>query len=107
MDDFDALELGHVSQRGVVGHDCRAALACKRDDLRIDLVVLGVELLDRSDLRETFAPDRRQGLETAARALPADRIGRVGDPLCFLQHERRHKHRAADQPRAHVVEQLR
>ena len=97
--DPHALQLGDPVEVEVVGQDDAAPLERQRDELRIDLGLRGIVVLDDLDRGRRLLLHAGQDLEAAPAAVAAQGVGRVGDVLELVEDEPRHHERAVDEPR--------
>ena len=76
-------------------------LPCERsrelDQLEVDFLEIGKVGIGDDDVEAGHLLDALQNVEPAPAAVPAQRVGRVGDLLQLLQHELRHDERAVDE----------
>ena len=97
VEHFHAAQLRDLVQVEVVGDDLALQRARQLDELEIHFLHVWEIRVRDDDIEAGHLLDALQDVETAAAAVAAQRIGRIGDLLQLLEHELRNDERAVDE----------
>src|SRR5205814_1722821 len=82
-----AVELSHLVEIEVVGHDLTVVDLGQLDQLHVDFVHIGEVVFEDLHVQLAHFLDSLQNVESPAAPVPLQGIGGIGDQLQFAQHK--------------------